>query len=204
VVISSGFPDGQDTNGNNGTTLNEISEMEDSTCGGDSYSADESTFSSDEASSSSYSSASIAVREHKYEEQLWRFELPFSHNLAILFIKSVRTQGRIECYIRKKYARLTLASPKNGWMTTGNKNKRRSRHRKRKCSEEFSPDDMTSLQLKESLLPVGSFCSSTDSCGGSSNQSLVEEIDASMLASRSYTEHGLNSRRVKSSSNLQV
>jgi len=204
VVISSGFPDGQDTNGNHGTTLNEISEMEDSTCGGDSYSADESTFSSDEASSSSYSSASIAVREHKYEEQLWRFELPFSHNLAILFIKSVRTQGRIECYIRKKYARLTLASPKNGWMTTGNKNKRRSRHRKRKCSEEFSPDDMTSLQLKESLLPVGSFCSSTDSCGGSSNQSLVEEIDASMLASRSYTEHGLNSRRVKSSSNLQV
>ena len=204
VLISSGLPDSRDTNGNQETSLNEISEMGDSICGGDSDSTyDESTFGSEEASSSTYSSDSMAVRKRPYEEQLWDSKLPISHNLAILFIKSVRTQGRIECYMRKRYAKMTLSSSTNNWLTTGKrKNKRRSSLRKRKCSEELSPDDFAlSLQLKESLLPSSS--SSTDSTEGSSDQSTVEGmLDTSMY--RTYSENGLASRRVKSSSNLQV
>ena len=204
VLISSELPDSRDTSGNQETSQNEISEMGDSICGGDSDSTyDESTFGSEEASSSTYSSDSMAVRKQPYEEQLWDSKLPISHNLAILFIKSVRTQGRIECYMRKRYAKMTLSSSTNNWLTTGKrKNKRRSSLRKRKCSEELSPDDFAlSLQLKESLLPSSS--SSTDSTEGSSDQSTVEDmLDTSMY--RTYSENGLASRRVKSSSNLQV
>eukprot|EP00533_Pseudo-nitzschia_delicatissima_P012486 CAMPEP_0197282412 /NCGR_PEP_ID=MMETSP1432-20130617/24111_1 /TAXON_ID=44447 /ORGANISM="Pseudo-nitzschia delicatissima, Strain UNC1205" /LENGTH=634 /DNA_ID=CAMNT_0042749341 /DNA_START=206 /DNA_END=2110 /DNA_ORIENTATION=- len=206
VVISAGLPGSQDSLADQETATSEAYEMEESTCGGDTDSADDSTYGFDDASSSSCSSASIAVRKSVYEEQLWRSNLAITHNLAILFIKSVRAQGRIECFMRKRYERLTLAAPSNDWLITGNKNKRRSRRRKRKCSEEFTPDDLAlALQLQESLLPVGgSSCSSTDSTGGCSDQSLVEDIDASTFTSRSYSDHGLNSRRVRSSSTLQV
>ncbi len=204
VIISDGLPDSQDNMTDQGAISNEGSEMEESTCGGDADSADDSTFSLDEASSSC-SALSISARKGGYQEQFWQSEIPYSHNLAILFIKSVRTQGRIECFLRKRYARITLASKSNDWMITGTNNKRRSRRRKRKCSEELTPDDLAlALQLKESLLPMGSSCSSTDSTAGSSDQSLVEDIDASTFTSRSYSDHGLNSRKVKSSSNLQV
>lgn len=211
LVISSGLPhDSHDTTGNQATAaLNGISEMEDSTDDGDLDSIDGTTFSCEEASSSTCSSASIAMGKRVYKDRFWRTELPFSHNLAILFIKSVRAQGRVECRIRKRYARLTLASPSNDWL----KLKQKTRYRKRKCSEELSPDDsegtsMLSLQLKESLLRTVSSCSSTDSCGGSI-QSLVEDMDttiasSNVFTSRAHTEHGLNSRRVKLSSNFQV
>lgn len=201
VLISSGLPDTQDTDANR-----EISDMGDSICGGDLDSTyDESTFSLDEASSATYSSDSVDVRKQPYEEKLWDSKLPISHNLAILFIKSVRTQGRMECYMRKRYGALTISSSTNNWLTSGTrKNKRRSSLRKRKCSEELSPDDFAlSLQLKEALLPSSS--SSTDSTEGSSDQSFVEDIlDTSMAFNRTYPENGLASRRVKSSSNLQV
>jgi len=212
VCISSGLPhDSQDTTGNQTTTtLNGISEMEYSIDGGDLDSIDGTTSSCDEASSSTCSSASIAMGKRGYEDRLWRSEFPFSHNLAILFIKCVRVQGRVECRIRKKYASLTLASPSKNWLK---KNNHKTSYRKRKCSEELTPDDlegngMLSLQLKETLLPSGSSCGSTDSCGGSI-QSMVEDMDTSIASSnvftsRAFTEYGLNSRRVKTSSSLQV
>ena len=214
VAISSGLPhDRQDTGNQATAALNNISDMEDPTDGGDEDSIDGSTFSCDDTSSSTCSFASTATQNHIYKERFWRSELPFSHNLAILFIKSVRSQGRVESRIRKRYARLTLASPSNDWLVTGKKKKCRIECRKRKCSEDLKPDDlegtsMLALQLKESLLPIGSSCSSTDSCGGS-DHSLVEDIDITITStnvytSRAYAEHGLNSRRVKSSSNMQV
>jgi len=208
-LISSDFQGGQDLIGNPAiVALNDISEIKETLDGEDLESIDGSTLSCDEASSSTCSSTSTAMRNRQYEDHFWRFELPCSHNLAILFIRSVRAQGRIECRIRKRYARWTFSHPSNDWLAVRNKDKQSIRYRKRKCSEELNPDDlegagMQSIQLRESLLPVGSSCSSTDSCGGS-DQSLMEEIDTTLFTSRVYSEQGLNSRRVKSSSNLQV
>lgn len=207
VVISSGLPhDGQEITGN------QVSEMEELTDAGDMDSIADSTFSSDEASSSTCSSASSLTNNRVHEDRFWRYELPFSHNLAILFIKMVRAQGRMECRIRKRYSRLIRGSPSSDWLTVGKMNKDGTTIRKRKCSEELTPDDisesnMLALHLKEPLLP-GSSCSSTVSCGGS-DQSLMEDMDTTIAStnaftSRANTEKGLNSRRVKSSSNLQV
>lgn len=211
VCISSGLP--QDTTGNKTTTtLNGISEMEDSIDRGDLDSIHGTTFSCDEASSSTCSSASTAMGKPGYEDRFWRSEFPFSHNLAILCIKSVGAQGRVESRIRKKYASLTIASPLKNWLKSP-KRKHETSYRKRKCSEELTQDDlegsrMLSLQFKESLLPSGSSCGSTDSCGGSI-LSMVEDMDTTISSSnvfnsRAFTEHGLNSRRVKTSSSLQV
>lgn len=195
-------------------TLNYVSEIEEPTDGGDMDSIDgNSTFSCDDTASSTSSSASSDTQKRVYEDRFWRSDLPFSHNLAILLVKCVRTQGRVESCLRKRWTRRTLASASNDWLVTRNTTKYRTKFRKRKTSEDLSPDDlegsnMIALQLKESLLPVGSYCSSTDSCEGS-DHSLVEDFDASIAStkafiSRTYNEHGLNSRRVKSSSNLQV
>ena len=157
---------------------------------------------------------SSAARECSHEDQFWQSEIPFSHNLAVLFIKCVMAQSRIECRIRKKCGRLTLASVFNDSFVTTNKKNRRKAYRKRKCSEEVIPDDFNgnsvlAQQLKESLLPEGASCSSTDSCGGSEHSLLMDEIDVAItptngLIGRAYTENGLNSRKTRSSSNLQV
>ena len=212
VVISTSLPsDHQDTNGNHATySLHGISEMEDRTDGGDADSIDGSTSSCDEASSTSCSTGST-INIRPYEDRVWRRELPFSHNLAILLIKTVMAQGRLECRIRKRFARRNLVYD---GMITRKRNKRLANVRKRKCSEDISPDDsngtsMLELQLTESLLPLGSSSSSTDSCG-CSDQSLLEDTrdtgmaPTNMFAGRAYAEHGLNSRKVKSSSNLHV
>jgi len=213
VFISTGLPlDCQVTTGIHATcSLNDISEMEDHIDGGDADPIDVSTFSCDEASSGTCSTASTVITIRPYEDRFWRFELPFSHNLAIIFIKIVMAQGRIECRIRKRCARHNRSSDRT---TVRKRNKHVSEFRKRKCSEDISPDDfngtsMFELQLTESLLPVGSPCSSTDSCGGSDQSLLEDNVDVgkgstNVLVGRTHTEHGLNLRKVKSSSNLQV
>jgi len=186
------------------------------------YSTDSSIASCvDDNSSSSCSSFSTTTttsnRNRRYVDRFWKSELPISHNLAILLIKSVRAQGRIECGLRKSYARAMSASPINDVLDRVLVvSKEQQQHRKRKCSEELTPDDfngtsMLALQLKESLLPVRSFCDSTTSrC--SSDSSLAEDIDTTLIVSpttststarTTFTEQqGLNSRRVKSSSNF--
>ena len=216
VVISAGLPlDGQVTTVNHATcSLNDIYEMEDHTDGGDADSVDMSTFSCDEASSATCSTSSTVVTTRPCQDRFWRFELPFSHNLAIIFIKLVMAQGRIESRIRKRYAHHKLVCRLSDRVTARKRNKHFSEYRKRKCSEDISPDDfngksMFELQLTESLIPAGSSCSSMDSYGGSDQLLLEDNVDigkgsTNMLIGRTYTDHGLNSRKVKSSSNLQV
>mmetsp|Transcript_1053 Transcript_1053/g.2336 ORF Transcript_1053/g.2336 Transcript_1053/m.2336 type:complete len:721 (-) Transcript_1053:276-2438(-) len=189
------------------------SEMEEPTFGEDTDSIDEITLSCDDASSGSCSSSFYSTKTPRYKDRFWRSELPFSHNLAILFIKSVRAQGRIECRIRKRCARTMVASPSSNFSVLSTRRTNRAQQRKRKCSEELTPDDlngtgMLAMQLKESLLPARSCCSSDSS--RSSDYSSAEDIDMVAITStntftgRTCNEQGLNSRKVKSSSNLQV
>jgi len=212
LVISTGQPcDYQDTTAT--YSLNGIFEMADHADGGDADSIDNSILSCDEASSATCSTAST-INTRPYEDRFWRCELPVSHNLAILFTKTVMAQGRLESRIRKRYTHRKLVCHSHDGMIARKRNKRIAKIRKRKCSEDINPDDfngrsMLNLQLTESLLPVGCSCSSTDSCAGS-DQSLVEDnIDPGMASTnifvgRAHTEHRLNSRKVKLSSNLQI
>lgn len=153
----------------------------------DTNSIDDSILSSDgtNSSSSCCSISSTAERNHRrYEGQMWQSELPISHNLAILFIKAVRSQGLVEYRIRKWCIRtMSGALRSKDLLSVSKKNQHEQGRRKRKCSEELTPDDLSgtdilALQLKEPLLPNS--CSSSIESARSSEYSLVEEYDATL------------------------
>jgi len=88
--------------------------------------------------------------------RLWRCDLPASHNIMISLIKIVCFQAQIECSIRKFCSRDIPVSRSKKLSGTSNRTTR-----KRKDSEEISPDDfsdMLSIKLKESLLPLNADC----------------------------------------------
>jgi len=119
---------------------------------GDTDSTDSSFLSFDDTLSSSCSSPSSVSRLNRF----WRSDLPISHNLAILFIQCVKAQGRMECRLRTRYTRNMFSTPANSISSTF---KSKRQNRKRKGSEEISPDDydgtcILAQQLKESLLPA--------------------------------------------------
>lgn len=171
----------------------------------DTHSIDDSTISCDGTvcSSSCSSVSSFAESNGRYAERMWQSELPISHNLAILFVKGVRAQGLIETRIRKWYIRKTSTS--KGVFRGSNKNHYKFQHRKRKCSEELTPDDferggLLEMDLNEPLLPKS--CSSSTGSTRSSDSWLAEEHDSTPMPTTN--DRGLNSRKAKSSSNLLV
>mmetsp|Transcript_744 Transcript_744/g.1800 ORF Transcript_744/g.1800 Transcript_744/m.1800 type:complete len:723 (+) Transcript_744:355-2523(+) len=194
-----------DGRNSNGDEVVNYFEMEDSIDDHDTSSIDDSTISCDgTASSSSCCSVSSSVEwNRRYAERMWQSELPISHNLAILFVKGVRAQGIIESRIRKWYSRKASSSDFNG-VFSGSDRKNYNR-RKRKCSEELTPNDFDStellqMDLKEPLLPKS--CSSSTGSSRSSDTWLAEEHDMTFMPTTS--DQGLNSRKMKSSSNLLV
>mmetsp|Transcript_34507 Transcript_34507/g.38650 ORF Transcript_34507/g.38650 Transcript_34507/m.38650 type:complete len:802 (+) Transcript_34507:95-2500(+) len=164
----------------------------------DTDSTDSSLHSCDDKSPSSFCSLSTSSNHRRRVDRLWRSELPVSHNIAILFIRSVKAQGRIECRIRKWCIRniILVFSTKK---ITDVLNKQ---NRKRKGSEEITPDDYNSvlaMELKESLLTLHHCCNCIES-SRNSDFSMAEEIDLmSMSNTCTCTEEGLNSRSVKHS-----
>lgn len=150
---------------------------------------------SDDQDTSSIASSSCCSVSSTTEKN----RLPISHVIAILFVKAVRAQGLIECRIRKWYCRTMLPS------SSSFSEDIQCKQRKRKCSEELTPDDlydsdMIALQLKESLLP-NSCCNSVASTRSSEN-SLEEDKDA--IVKPTTADKALDPRKATSSSNLLV
>ena len=125
----------------------------------DTDSTDSNFLSDDDNSSSSCCSYSSSNHRQRLDRLLWNSGLPCSHNLAILFIKCVRAQGRIESRIRKcRSYNISVPSSTNKIFDVSNI----KQNRKRKGSEEITPDDyngtkeddILAMQLKESLLPL--------------------------------------------------
>ena len=165
----------------------------------DTDSTDSNFLSDDDNSSSSCCSYSSSSNIRRVDQLFWRSDLPWSHNLAIIFIKCVRAQGRIESRIRKSRSYNSMSSvpsSSNKIFDVSNK-----QNRKRKGSEEINPDDyngtneddMLAMQLKESLLPVHYGFDYIESNNSYIDSSAAEEFD------------GLNSRKtVEPSSHLFV
>jgi phosphatidylinositol alpha 1,6-mannosyltransferase len=125
----------------------------------DTDSTDSNFLSDDDNSSSSCCSYSSSNHRQRVDRLFWNSGLPWSHNLAILFIKCVRAQGRIESRIRKcRSYNISVPSSTNKIFDVSNI----KQNRKRKGSEEITPDDyngtkeddILAMQLKESLLPL--------------------------------------------------
>jgi len=125
----------------------------------DTDSTDSNFLSDDDNSSSSCCSYSSSNHRQRVDRLFWNSGLPWSHNLAILFIKCVRAQGRIESRIRKcRSYNISVPSSTNKIFDFSNI----KQNRKRKGSEEITPDDyngtkeddILAMQLKESLLPL--------------------------------------------------
>lgn len=125
----------------------------------DTDSTDSNFLSDDDNSSSSCCSYSSSNHRQRLDRLFWNSGLPWSHNLAILFIKCVRAQGRIESRIRKcRSYNISVPSSTNKIFDVSNI----KQNRKRKGSEEITPDDyngtkeddILAMQLKESLLPL--------------------------------------------------
>jgi hypothetical protein len=165
----------------------------------DTDSTDSNFLSDDDNSSSSCCSYSSSNNRQCVDRLFWRSDLPWSHNLAIIFIKCVRAQGRIESRIRKcrSYNSISsVPSSSNKIFDVSSK-----QNRKRKGSEEINPDDyngtkeddMLAMQLKESLLPLNYGFDYIESNISYIDSSTAEEFD------------GLNPRKtLKPSSHLFV